>query len=207
MARKRRPRRSRPSQSADGDGQQPQQTQEAQQAKSSIARLSYPDQDTLQLRTFWSPLPNWAYGAIPAVICAVLAIVLFGGDDVVGVAMLGAAAGFFGGGILWAVLGVIGGDVLIVDFDLNADVARVKQSALWMVNREFSFDLYDIESLETTRRRSRPLFLQFAGSYSNWLMLEEGERMRIGVFPTEGEADAVAVQISDFLGVDLQRAD
>lgn len=170
-------------------------------------RLSYPNQDTLRLRTFWSPLPNWAYGAIPAAIVAVIAVILIGGSDPLGAAVIGGAAGYFGGGILWAVLGVIGGDVLEVDFDLQDDIARVRQSILWVVNRQWSFELYDVETVTMTEQRSRPLLLQFSGAHSAHITFADGERMRIGRFPTYQEALDLGTAVSDFIGVQLHQPD
>ncbi len=168
-------------------------------------RLSYPNQDTMRLRTFWSPLPNWAYGTIPAIIAALIAAVGFGGSDPLGAAIIGAAAGYFGGGILWAILGVVGGDVLEIDFDLQDDTARVRQSVLWVVNRQWSFDLYDVETITMTHQRSRPLLLQFSGSHSAHIAFADGQLMRIGRFPTEQEALDIGTAVSDFIGVQLDR--
>ena len=170
-------------------------------------RLSYPNQDTLRLRTFWSPLPNWAYGGIPAVVIALIAVATFGGGDPLGAAILGAAAGYFGGGILWAILGVIGGDVLEVDFDLSDDIARVHQSMLWVVKRDWTFDLYDVETITMTQQRSRPLLLQFSGSHSTHIAFADGNLMRIGRFPTHQEALDVGNAVSDFIGVQLEQPD
>jgi len=160
----------------------------------------------LRLRTFWSPLPNWAYGAIPAVICALIAVAAFGDDDWLGVAVIGLAAGYFGGGILWAILGVVGGDVLEIDFDLSADMARVHQSILWVVNRDWDFDLYEVESVTMSEKRARPLLLQFGGSHSAHLAFADGNTMRIGRFPTHQEALDLARAVSDFVGVELERS-
>ena len=170
-------------------------------------RLSYPNQDTLRLRTFWSPLPNWAYGGIPAALLAIIAAIVFGGSDPLGAAIIGAAAGYFGGGILWAILGVIGGDVLEVDFDLQDDLARVRQSILWVVNRQWNFDLYDVETITMTQQRSRPLLLQFSGSHSAHIAFADGQMMRIGRFPTHQEALDVGTAVSDFIGVQLEQPD
>ncbi len=190
-------RRRRPARS---DDQQP-------KTRSSIAKLSFPDSDTLHLRTFWSPLPNWTYGAIPGVAGAIIAVLLMGTNDLIGALLLGAAAGYFGGGILWAILGVVGGDVLEIDFDLNADVGRVHQSMLWVINRDWSFELYDVETVLITRQRSRPILLQFSGSYSNYLNFADGAQLRIGRFPTERESLDVADAVSNFIGVQLERPD
>lgn len=173
--------------------------------RSSIAKLSFPDPNTLHLRTFWSPLPNWMYGAIPGVAGALIAALLIGGGDLIGALLLGAAAGYFGGGILWAILGVVGGDVLEIDFDLNDDVGRVHQSMLWVINRDWNFELYDVETVLITRQRSRPLLLQFSGSYSNYLNFADGTQLRFGRFPTEHEAVDVADAVSNFIGVHLER--
>ena len=161
----------------------------------------------MRLRTFWSPLPNWAYGGIPAVVLAIIAAIAFGGSDPLGAAVIGAAAGYFGGGILWAILGVVGGDVLEVDFDLQDDVAHVRQSMLWVVNRQWSFDLYDIETIRMAHQRSRPLLLQFSGSHSAHIVFADGQLMRIGRFPTEQEALDIGTAVSDYVGVQLERAE
>ncbi len=177
----------------------------APKTRSSIVRLSYPNQDTLRLRTFWSPLPNWAYGTIPAAVFALLAAVAFGGSDPLGAAIIGAAAGYFGGGILWAILGVIGGDVLEVDFDLQDDVARVRQSMLWIVNREWSAELYDVETIALGHQPARLLLLQFSGTHTTHIRFADGQQLRIGRFSTEPEAIEVGTAVSDFIGVQLER--
>ena len=170
-------------------------------------RLSYPDQDTLRLRTFWSPLPNWAYGVIPAVIGALIAIGVIGGADPAGAAVIGAVAGYFGGGIIWAILGVVGGDVLEVDFDLADDIAQVRQSLVWAINRSWSFELYEVETVQLTQKRARPLLLQLNGSHSAHLALADGQTLRIGRFPTEQEAVDLANAVSEFIGVEIERPD
>lgn len=168
-------------------------------------RISYPDQDTLRLRTFWSPLPNWAYGAIPAAIAALIGAVAFGGADPTGAAIIGAAAGYFGGGLLWAVLGVLGGDMLEIDFDLQDDIARVRRSVLWIPAPDMHFELYDVETITLRQQRSRPLLLQFSGSHSVYLVLAEGGDLRIGRVPTETEALEVGSAVSEFIGVELEQ--
>ena len=175
--------------------------------RSSIVRLSYPDQDTLRLRTFWSPLPNWAYGAIPAIICALIAIAAFGGDDWLGAAVIGLAAGYFGGGIIWAILGVVGGDVLEIDFDLSDDIGRVHQSILWAFNRDWDFDLNDVETVTMSEKRARPMLLQFGGSHSAHLAFVDGRQLRIGRFPTHQEALDLGSAVADFIGVQLERSE
>ena len=159
----------------------------------------------MRLRTFWSPLPNWAYGAIPAALAALIGAVAFGGSDATGAAIIGAAAGYFGGGILWAVLGVIGGDVLELDFDLQDDIARMRRSILWVPAPDVQFELYDVETISLTQQKSRPLLLQFSGSHSVYLALADGGEIRIGKVPTEAEALEVGGAVSDFIGVELQR--
>ena len=196
MARRRRRRTSEPTEATPG------------QPRTSIARVDYPDQDTLRLRTFWSPAPTWVYGAVPGVICALLAVVLIGGDtSVVRLLLLGGAVGYFGGGIVWAILGAMGGDVLHIEFDLKDDRARVHQSLLWVYERDWDFELDTVEALNISVRRSRPILLNFTSTFTNVLELEGGTRLKIGRFPTDREALTVAVEVSDFLGCDLDRAE
>ena len=127
-------------------------------------------------------------------------------SDWSGAAIVGAAAGYFGGGILWAVLGVVGGDVLEVDFDLSDDKGKVHQSMLWVINRDWNFELYDIETITLTHQRSRPILLQFSGTHTTHISFADGNLMRIGRFPTEQEALDVGAAVSDFVGVQLDRA-
>ncbi len=182
---------------------QPEQAEQSPQ-RTSIARLDYPDQDTLRLRTFWSPAPTWVYGAVPGVIGAVIAVlVLPDADSVLTPILLGAAIGYFGGGILWALLGAVGGDALVVEFDLKDDRARVHQSMLWLYQRDWEFELDEVEQLKINVRRSRPLLLMFTSSFTNVLELNGGGRLAIGRFPTDGEALSAAEEIADFLGCSL----
>ncbi len=178
------------------------------QPRTSIARVDYPDQDTLRLRTFWSPAPTWVYGAVPGIICALLAVVLIGGDtSVVRLLLLGGAVGYFGGGIVWAILGAMGGDVLIVEFDLKDDRASVHQSMLWVYERDWDFELDTVEQISISVRRSRPILLNFTSSFTNVLKLEGGTHLKIGRFPTDREALSVAVELSEFLGCELDRTE
>ncbi len=178
------------------------------QPRTSIARVDYPDQDTLRLRTFWSPAPTWVYGAVPGIICALLAVVLIGGDtSPLRLLLLGGAVGYFGGGIIWAVLGAMGGDVLHVEFDLKDDRARVHQSMLWVYERDWDFELDTVERVNISVRRARPILLNFTSTFTNVLELEGGTRLKIGRFPTDREALSVAVELSEFLGCELDRTE
>ena len=194
MARRRRRRAPEP------EGQQPQRT--------SIARLDYPDQDTLRLRTFWSPAPTWVYGAVPGVIGAMIALLLLGTEDgALTPILIGAAIGYFGGGILWALLGAVGGDVLVVEFDLKDDRARVHQSMLWLYQRDWEFELDAVEQLKVRVRRARPILLLFTSSFTNVIELEGGSQLSIGRFPTDGEALSAAREVAEFLGCRLDESE
>ncbi len=177
---------------------------EEQPKRTSIARLDYPDQDTLRLRTFWSPAPTWVYGAVPGVIGAIIATLLMpDAQNVLTPILIGAAIGYFGGGILWAILGAVGGDVLVVEFDLKDDRARVHQSMLWLYQRDWEFELDTVERLTIRVRRARPILLLFNSSFTNVLELEGGGRLSLGRLPTDGEAISAADEISEFLGCPL----
>ena len=194
MARRRRRRAPEP------EDQQPQRT--------SIARLDYPDQDTLRLRTFWSPAPTWVYGAVPGVIGAIVALLLLGTEDgALTPILIGAAIGYFGGGILWALLGAVGGDVLVVEFDLKDDRARVHQSMLWLYQRDWEFELDAVDQLKVRVRRARPILLLFTSSFTNVIELEGGSQLSIGRFPTDGEALSAAREIAEFLGCRLDESE
>ena len=182
--------------------------EQPQPRRTSIARLDYPDQDTLRLRTFWSPAPTWVYGAVPGIIGAVIAVlVLPDADSILTPILLGAAIGYFGGGILWALLGAVGGDALVIEFDLKDDRGRVHQSMLWLYQRNWQFELEEVDQLRIRVRRARPLLLMFTGSFTNVLELEGGRTLSVGRFPTENEAVSVADELSDFLGCPLDRSE
>ncbi len=161
----------------------------------------------MRLRTFWSPLPNWAYGAIPAVIAAVIAVLGFGGEDPLGAMIVGLAVGYFGGGILWAVLGVVGGDVLELDFDLQGDLARVRKSLLWVSAPDASIELYDIETVTIQRQPPRFLLLRFSSTFTVHLVFADGGTLRIGRVTTEAEALEIGTTVSDFIGIELTQPD
>ena len=97
--------------------------------------------------------------------------------------------------------------MLEVDFDLQDDSARVHQSMLWLIQRDWAFDLYDIESIVMTHQRSRPFLLQFSGSHSVHIHFADERTMRVGRFPTHQEALDLATAVSDFIGVQLLRPD
>lgn len=182
---------------------QPEQADQAPR-RTSIARLDYPDQDTLRLRTFWSPAPTWVYGAVPGVFGAIIAVLLLGTENgALTPILIGAAIGYFAGGILWALLGAVGGDVLQIEFDLKDDRARVHQSMLWLYQRDWEFELDSVEQLRINVRRARPILLLFTSSFTNVLELDGGSRLSIGRFPTDGEALSAAEEIADFLGCSL----
>lgn len=162
----------------------------------------------MRLRTFWSPAPTWVYGAVPGIIGAVIAVlVLPDADSVLTPILLGAAIGYFGGGILWALLGAVGGDALVVEFDLKDDRGRVHQSMLWLYQRNWQFELEEVEQLRIRVRRARPLLLMFTSSFTNVLELDGGGKLSVGRFPTEGEALSAAEEIADFLGCSLDRSE
>ena len=85
----------------------------------------------MRLRTFWAPGPVWAPGAITGVIGAIIAMLIWPGESTLTALIVGGGIGYFGGGLTWAILGVVGADVLEIEFDLADDSGRVRQSLLW----------------------------------------------------------------------------
>ena len=111
-----------------------------------IAILTRPDQDTLYLRTFWSPLPTWIYGTVGAAVGAGAAALIgvgsgSSGSDIQTMMLIGALIGYFGAALTWAVVGIAGGDLQEVTFNRREDVAQVHQSLLWIWRRNWSFEM------------------------------------------------------------------
>lgn len=202
MARKRRRRRGAP---AGGDPQigDPGAAEHTAKPPSAVARISYPDEDTMRLRTFWSPLPPSFYGAVPGLIAAIIAIAVW--EPSLSAAIIAGAIGYFAGGIAWALLGAVGGDLLEIEFDLAEDVGRVRQSMLWAYRREWQFELYDVREIIVNERRGRALLLQFGSTFTAQLLFQNEDTLRFGRFHTEREVDAVSDSVGDFLGVPLRR--
>src|SRR3990170_7641088 len=96
----------------------------ARKDRASMARLERVDDDTLRFTSFWSPLPNWAFGVGGAALFALggaVAELLRDGAEPARVVTLLAAAGYIAGAILWAILGTVGGDRLEVTFHRRGD--------------------------------------------------------------------------------------
>ena len=175
---------------------------------SSIVKFSFPDEDTMQLRTFWAPGPIWAPGFITGVIGAILALLLWSDAGTLTALIIGGGVGYFGGGIAWAILGTFGGDVLEIDFDLAGDVGRVRQGLLWAYSREWQFELYDLEGVELRERRGRAILLQFGSVHTAHLQFADAAAipdLRIARVHTDREISAIGEVISDFLGVPLRK--
>ena len=176
---------------------------------SPIVRFSFPDEDTMRLRTFWAPGPIWAPGFITGVIGAVIALLVWSGGDTFTGLIIGGGVGYFGGGIAWAILGAVGGDVLEIDFDLSGDVGRVQQALLWSYRRQWQFELYDLEGIEIRERRGRAILLQFGSVHTAHLQFADAAEipdLRVARVHTDREIAAIGNAISDFLGVPLRNA-
>ena len=160
----------------------------------------------MRLRTFWAPGPVWAPGAITGVIGAIIALLIWPGDgSTLTAVIVGGGIGYFGGGLAWAILGVVGADVLEIEFDLADDRARVRQSLLWAYQRTWQFDLYDLEGVELRERRGRAILLQFGSQHTAHLQLADDAELRIARVHTDREIDAIGKVVSDFLGAPLRR--
>lgn len=175
----------------------------------SLGFVEQPDDDTLRLKTFWSPLPAWAYPTFIGIIIGVIAVGIASatgsaGDDMLTVASFGFIGGYFAGAFIWAAIGAIGGDVLRVTFDMREDVAHVHQSLFWIWKRDWQFELDEIERLHTWEERGR-LFLRLNVNHFVVLTLEGSEPLRLGKYPTEMEMMAVAQPIAAFLGIPIRR--
>ncbi|MEE9276888.1 MAG: hypothetical protein V3V06_00580 [Dehalococcoidia bacterium] len=179
------------------------QRQQRERRRSQIGSLEELDPDRLRLKTSWSPFPAWIVPAVGAAVVAALVVAIQDGDAGGGAA-LGALGGYAAGAVLWAVGGAMGGDKLEVTFDLQSDEAHVFQSLFWAWRREWSFSLDDADSVEIRERRGR-LFLKFSATYSIALRRYEQEALRLGKYPTEGEAVEVAKPLATFLDIPLRQ--
>ena len=171
-------------------------------------RLERTDDDQLFLRTFWSPLPNWAIaGGVAALFAAVAAVQQTAagqdGNDALRLVGIAAVAGYFVGALFWAIAGVAGGDVLEARFDLNSNDATIHQRLLWTWQRDWTFDLDEAEALHLVVHRGRFLF-RMTTAHSLLLAFDERAPLRLGRYPTEDEARTVGATVADFLGVPIR---
>ena len=171
---------------------------------SSIVKFSFPDEDTMQLRTFWAPGPVWAPGTVTGIIGAIIALLVWDGAPLTAL-IIGGGVGYFGGGLIWAILGVVGADSLAIDFNLAEDRGRVRQSLLWAYSRNWEFDLYDLEGIELRERRGRAILLQFGSQHTAHFQFANDSELRFARVHTEREIDAIGQSAADFLGVPLHR--
>lgn len=182
---------------------------------SAIATMTRPDQDTLVLRTFWSPLPTWVYGTAGALVVGGLGALVgvaigADGNDIEAVALVAALVGYLGAAMGWAVAGVAGGDVQEITFDQKADVARVHQSLLWLWRKNWSFELDEAYRVHVWRKRGRFLFKLSEQEVVDLTFTDEPDSaqlptLNLGRYPSELEGLEVGRTLADFLGLPLAR--
>lgn len=180
-----------------------------------IALVTRPDNDTLVLRTFWSPLPNWIYGTVGAALIAGIAALVgvAGGastDTIQTLVLIGALVGYFGSAIGWAIAGVAGGDVQEIRFDLREDVARVRQSLLWTWRRNWSFEIDEVYRLHVWPKRGRFIFKLSLQEIIDLTFTDDDDSsklppLNLGRYPTEIEGMRVAEELATFLGIPIKR--
>ncbi len=178
--------------------------------QSRIGYLERPDDNTVSLRTFWSPMPSWSIGIGSGLIgggLAALALLVAGDSDSAGAAFfIGFGVGYFGGAIAWAILGAIGGDVLSVRFDLAADRAVVHQSLFWIWKRDWSFDLEEANSIHLWTKRGI-LLQRFAPTYLVVLTRFNAAALPLGKYPSQPEADEIARPLASLLDLPVREGE
>ena len=170
--------------------------------QSRIGYLEHPDDDTVTLRAFWSPLPSWAIGVGTGLIIGVIAALalLAAGDSGAagGAFLIGFGGGYFGGAIAWAILGAIGGDVLRVRFDLENDTAHVHQSLLWLWRRDWSFSLEESNSLHIWAKKGFGM-QRLAPTHVVALSRFNKPSLQLGTYPSRIEADEIVRPLGTLL--------
>lgn len=177
--------------------------------------MTRPDQTTLVLRTFWSPLPTWVYGTAGAALLGVLGALVgvatgASGSDIEAVVLVAALVGYLGAALGWAVAGVAGGDVQEITFDQKEDVARVHQSLLWMWRRDWAFELDEAYRVHVWRKRGRFLFKLSEQEIVDLTFTDEEDSaklptLNLGRYPSEMEGLEVGRTLADFLRLPLAR--
>jgi hypothetical protein len=161
---------------------------------SRIGYLEHPDDDTVTLRAFWSPVPSWTIGVGSGLIVgAIAALALLAAGDsssAVGAFAIGFGAGYFGGAIAWAVVGAFGGDVLRVRFDLANETAHVHQSLFWVVQRDWSFSLEESASLHIWAKKGFGM-QRLAPTHVVALSRFNQPALQLGMYPSRIEADEI----------------
>ncbi|HJN93412.1 MAG TPA: hypothetical protein QGF05_11920 [Dehalococcoidia bacterium] len=180
-----------------------------------IAILTRPDQDTLYLRTFWSPLPSWIYGTVGAAVVAGAAALIgagsgASGSDIQTMALIGGLIGYFGAALSWAVVGIAGGDLQEVTFHRREDVAHVHQSLLWIWRRNWSFEMDEAFRLHVWQKRGGLIFKLSQHEIVDLTFTDDADSARLpnlnlGRYPTEMEGMAIAKQLADFLQLPINR--
>lgn len=180
-----------------------------------IAILTRPDQDTLYLRTFWSPLPTWVYGTVGAALFAGAAALIGLGNgssasSIQTMVLIGGLIGYFGAALGWAVVGIAGGDVQEVTFNRREDVAQVHQSLLWIWRRNWSFEMDEAFRLHVWLKRGGFIFKLSQHEIVDLVFTDDADSaklpsLNLGRYPTELEGMAIAKQLADFLSLPINR--
>jgi hypothetical protein len=175
--------------------------------KSRIGYLEHPDDDTVILRAFWSPLPSWAIGVGSGLIVGVIVALVFlaagDADSAGGAFLIGFGGGYFGGAIAWAILGAVGGDVLQVRFDMENDTAHVHQSLLWTWRRDWSFNLEESNSLHIWAKKGFGL-QRLAPTHIVALSRFNKPTLNLGKYPSRIEADEIVRPLSTLLEIPVR---
>ncbi len=175
--------------------------------RSRIGYLEQPNEDTVILRAIWSPLPSWGFGIstglIGGIIGAITVLVLGNNASMSTGIATGFTVGYFIGSLGWVILGVIGGDVLLVNFNLKTDTARVHQKLLWILKRNWSFNLEESDSIHVWARKGI-LFQRLAPTYHVALSRFDAPTLHLGKYPTLKEAEAIAHPLLRLLDVPIE---
>ena len=94
-------------------------------------------------------------------------------------------------------------DVLLVNFNLKTDTARVHQKLLWIWKRNWSFNLEESDSIHVWARKGI-LFQRLAPTYHVALSRFDAPTLHLGKYPTLKEAEAIAHPLLRLLDVPIE---
>jgi hypothetical protein len=177
--------------------------------RSGFAHIEEIGDDGLRIRTIWTPFPTWLIPLVCAVLISGTAVLIAAamgssGDSLFTVLSIALIASYFGGGIIWAIVGAAGGDRLEIVFDGDTEVASVRQRLLWKWGRDWQFEFENVERLYVWRHHAR-FSLRFNDNHHTAIAFFNDKPLLLGRYHTDTEAMAVALAIASFLDLPVRR--
>ena len=175
---------------------------------SGFGRVEEIGAEGLSVTTLWSPLPGWVPAMVMATLAAAISAVIAAAtgndrDSLFTMIAIAGSAGYFGGSIVWAVLGAIGGDRQVLLLNLDTNRGQAQQSLLWRWKQAWAFDLDDVDRVYTWSSRGPSLRLTQVHMVA--ITFHTRKPLSMGHYHTSGEAMAMASPLGSFLNVPIRR--